>query len=183
VTPRAVALTMRILHFTSIKDICIAWSTIDRAWRRRDALRLLLLTLPASQERQRAFPLDRLSSETTFARCRRWSWFLRLLWWGVRVWLKWKYRIMRVQGPLEMRWDRRKRVGFELACQVPLSGDTVHWACYNKSQERCWKVGQTSSPRQFCRLCCLCLRPSTTVGDLALWARGVCRGPNRSSRA
>jgi hypothetical protein len=33
---------------------------------------------------------------------------------------------MGVQGPLEMRGDRGERVGFELACQVPLSGDTVH---------------------------------------------------------
>jgi hypothetical protein len=36
VTPRAVALTMRVLYFTSIEYIRIAWSavaTIDRAWR------------------------------------------------------------------------------------------------------------------------------------------------------
>jgi hypothetical protein len=30
---------------------------------------------------------------------------------------------MRVQGPLEMRRDREERIGFELACQVSLSGD------------------------------------------------------------
>jgi hypothetical protein len=33
---------------------------------------------------------------------------------------------MKVQGSLEMQRDRGERVGFELACQVPLSGDVVH---------------------------------------------------------
>jgi len=68
VTPRTVALTVRILHFTTIEYIRIAWSTIDRAWRRRGALRLLPLSLLASQESQRAFSLDRLTSQATFAR-------------------------------------------------------------------------------------------------------------------
>jgi hypothetical protein len=61
VTPRAVAVAMRILDFTSIEYIRIprtSVATVDRAWRRRGSLRLLLLTLLASQECQRAFPLD-----------------------------------------------------------------------------------------------------------------------------
>jgi hypothetical protein len=33
---------------------------------------------------------------------------------------------MRVQGPLEMRRDRGERIGFQLACQVSLSGDVQY---------------------------------------------------------
>jgi hypothetical protein len=53
VMPRAVALTMRILHFTSIEYIRIAWSavaTIDCAWCRCGSLRLFPLALLASQK-------------------------------------------------------------------------------------------------------------------------------------
>jgi hypothetical protein len=76
VTPRAVALALRILHFTSIENVYIARAviaTVGSAWRRRGTLRVLKFPLFASQECQRTCPFDRLAGEAAFARGRRWG--------------------------------------------------------------------------------------------------------------
>lgn len=74
-TPRAVTSTMRILHFTSIKHVHIARSTVamDRARSSSGALRALPLTLFAPHERLCARAFDRLAGEAAFARGRRWG--------------------------------------------------------------------------------------------------------------
>jgi hypothetical protein len=70
VAPRAVTLTMCILHFASIEHVRIARpvvATADSTWRRRGALRALKFALFAPQECECAGPLDRLAGEAAFA--------------------------------------------------------------------------------------------------------------------
>lgn len=77
VAPRAIALTIRILHFASIEHVHIArsiFATVDSTWRCCGALRALKFALFTPQERQRASPFDRLAGEAAFTRCRRWWW-------------------------------------------------------------------------------------------------------------
>jgi hypothetical protein len=74
VTPRAIALTMCILHFASIEHVHIArsvFATVDGAWRCCGAFRTLKFALLPPQERLRAGPFDRLAGEAAFARRRR----------------------------------------------------------------------------------------------------------------
>jgi len=64
--PRAVALTMRVLHLEPVKHICIA--AVHCARRRSGALCALALALLASHEGQRAFSLGGLACQAALTR-------------------------------------------------------------------------------------------------------------------